>query len=140
MDAHSSSRDKRTTPRYSARGVAARLSWRIGDADQTLDVELIDISMGGLAAVAPALPPGVSRLWINLRGAPVAERVEVSLVSARRTRVLFVLKRNYILRMKFTDGCTFDLFKNAIRGFAHDIVSGAPAADDLKWFNSQSWR
>lgn len=96
--------------------------------------------MGGVAALATAVPPVVSPLWIGVLGTPVEDWVEATLVEVRRNRILFVPRRGYVLRMKFTNGCTFDLFKNAIRGFAREFSSEVSAPDDVTWFNRQSWR
>ncbi|MDR3637732.1 MAG: hypothetical protein P4L84_28250 [Isosphaeraceae bacterium] len=140
MGGYSASGDKRATPRYTTHGAPARLGWKVGEAYRTIDVRLKDISMGGFAAIAAAAPPADSPIWVCLDAGETESWVEVSLVAATRGRILFVPKRTYLLRLKFTNGCTFDFFKHAIRGFAQDHVSQDYASDDLKWFNSQSWR
>jgi hypothetical protein len=140
MCGHLGSNDKRATPRYQAAGVPARLGWRVGDAHQTIELTLLDVSMGGLAAVAAAPPPAVSPLWISLPGGPEAQWVEVSVVAVKRRPMSLFRKRGYMLRMKFAGACPFEFFKQSVRGFACDLVSQRPAPDDLAWFNKQCWR
>lgn len=132
--------DQRATPRYSAAGVRARLSWKVGDAYQTIDVRLKDISMGGVSATAAAAPPAGGPLWISLDAGPDDVWAEVALVAVTRERLLFLATRGYALRMRFTNGCGYDFFKRAIRGFASELVSRRTATEDLQWFNTQCWR
>lgn len=140
VGAHLSSGDKRATPRYTTSESAARLGWRVGDSYQTLNVQLSNVSMGGLAVTASAAPPTASTLWVILNSGPDEDWVEVSLVSVRRGRVLCFPRRHYNIRLKFKESCTFDFFKRAIRGFARTYESEGPASEDVTWFNSQTWR
>lgn len=57
IGAHSTSGDKHKTPHDPTDGTAKRLGWKVGDSDQTCNVGLKNISRGGVAALANAVPP-----------------------------------------------------------------------------------
>ncbi len=129
--------DRRSTLRYATPGATALLGWKEGNVQRTMTLRVQDISLGGLSAIADEPPPAdAAPLWVMFQTGVTREWVEVTLIASQKTRALVVFaKRSYLLRMRFSDSCPYNVFKDAIAGFSSDHTSRGPSSDDLRWWS-----
>jgi hypothetical protein len=111
--------ERRSTLRYTTAGTPILIAWGEGDGHQAAAGSLINISLGGCAAQVTTFPPKEGALWIRLTGSASSPWTQASVVEMIK-RGSFAWTRR-VLRIRFIDGCPYELFKAAIEGFAQEV-------------------
>ena len=126
--------DRRNAPRYFTKGTAAVIGWSEGDTHRTVPATLVDISMGGFSARVDTFPPRGVPVWLRLDGETPSPWLKASVVATITTGCLFWTRR--LVRLRFLEACTYDVFKGAIEGFTSESFIN-PAYEG---FDSRHWR
>jgi hypothetical protein len=118
--------DRRCSFRYSPTRDLACLGWWEGGQFRTARVQLRNISTGGALVSLGQERQGSGKVWVCLVGQDVSQwvRAEVIGVTADDTR-------NYLVRLKFPEGCPYEVFQSAVWGqpiAAENIADPEPSA------------
>jgi PilZ domain-containing protein len=106
--------DRRDWHRETARETRAILSWKQDDGLHSHEVELVNISGGGVAILTAKIPP---RGWVLSLRLQSLDKVSVEgwLVDVRPHRKPGM----HLVRIKFIMECPISLFERAIHGIGH---------------------
>jgi hypothetical protein len=111
--------DRRAASRYATKGPPAFLGWYEGDVYRTTAVKLLDVSLLGIKVEAEAFPPKEGTIWLCLAGQRPSQWIEVGVVECRKERRLISSRR--LIRLQFLESCPYEVFKEAIEGFSHEV-------------------
>ena len=111
--------DRRHAQRYATSGTSGIIGWSEGDEQRTTPATLIDISLGGCAAHVTIFPPTESPVWVRLVSLPSSPWIEASVVATVKRGSFAWTKR--LVRLRFVEGCPYDVFKAAIDGFSREV-------------------
>lgn len=115
-------RDRRSMPRHAAE-FAIWLGWWRGEREFfAIPARLVNISRGGALVTAINPPPGRHTVWI-CHGSPVPTEC----VEAKVLAVTMIRRREYGLRLVFTEPCPHRLFEAAVCGHAPGARGAAPS-------------
>ncbi len=129
--------DRRLSPRYLAVRNRAFLSWRIEAETFESSARLINISTSGALVLAEKRPGRGPTAWLRLEVPVASEWVEATIVRIMKVPgLLWFRKTFYLVRLRFTEPCPYQLFKLATHGDQLDAVipeSTLPEHDNRYW-------
>jgi hypothetical protein len=114
--------DRRSMPRHAAAEFAIWLGWWRGEQEFfALTARLVNISRGGALVTAIGPPPERHLVWICHSSPEPTECVEAKVLEVTRVR-----RREWALRLAFTEPCPHGLLEAALCGFASGARGAAP--------------
>jgi hypothetical protein len=111
--------DRRAASRYATKGPPAFLGWYEEDTYRTTAVKLLDVSLLGIKVEVEDFPPKEGMIWLCLVGQKPSQWIEVGVVELSKERRLLSTRR--LVRLQFLESCPYEVFKEAIEGFSHEV-------------------